>query len=273
MSVQILQLTCQGARTTAEPGIVLVPTIPGLHNQLAVGKVGVVLALLLHLNLFDGDDDTVLCLIVAITGAACVAAPILGLGLIDAQCVVVPLNFQSRAFPNLLSIFQPFHSWSQPRVDLAWNENTRVRLVFCLCHSDPDTNLAHSGSLGRSSDGSIVIPAPRSRRPINAWSRGGCWSSRCIWTSYHISHKLLLSRCRVDRAIHLHSDTVGCRRSSPVIGLTCVRTQVRQCNRSEAQGEFFLSVTVRGERQHGCSLPPSHCRLWETIRQTIQLGR
>ena len=27
-----------------------------------------------HLNLFDGDDDTVLCLIVAITGAACVAA-------------------------------------------------------------------------------------------------------------------------------------------------------------------------------------------------------
>ena len=62
--------TCQGARTTAEPGIVLVPTIPlnritvlgaldkekrlsrtvpGLHNELAVGKVGVVLALLLHL--------------------------------------------------------------------------------------------------------------------------------------------------------------------------------------------------------------------------------
>ena len=27
-----------------------------------------------HLNLFDRDDDTVLCLIVAITGAACVAA-------------------------------------------------------------------------------------------------------------------------------------------------------------------------------------------------------
>ena len=62
--------TCQGARTTAEPGIVLVPTIPlnritvlgaldkekglsrtppGLHNELAVGKVGIVLALLLHL--------------------------------------------------------------------------------------------------------------------------------------------------------------------------------------------------------------------------------
>ena len=60
--------TCQGARAAAEPGVVLVPTIPdqtqlqsrgetriwiriapGLHNELAVGKVGIVLALLLHL--------------------------------------------------------------------------------------------------------------------------------------------------------------------------------------------------------------------------------
>ena len=130
-------------------------------------------------------------------------AAVLGLGLIDAQCVVVPLDFQPRALPNLLPLFQPIDSWSQPRVDLARNENARVRLVLGLGHPDPDTDLTHSRPLRCWSDWSTVVPAPGSCRPINARSRSGCWTTRCVWTSYHISHELLLSRCRVYGAIHL----------------------------------------------------------------------
>ena len=184
-----------------------------------------------------------MCIIVAITGAACVAgeekelpphsrggkeftntftvrkrnqhniqsfstinnspAAVLGLGLIDAQCVVVPLDFQPRALPNLLPLFQPIDGWSQPRVNLAGNENARVRLVLGLGHPDPDTDLTHSRPLRCWSDWSTVVPAPGSCRPINARSRSGCWTTRCVWTSYHISHELLLSRCRVHGAIHL----------------------------------------------------------------------
>ena len=185
-----------------------------------------------------------MCIIVAITGAACVAgeekelpphsrggkeftntftvrkgisttfkgfrinnspAAVLGLGLIDAQRVVVPLDLQSRALPHLLAFFQPFHSRSQPRVDLAWNQNARVRLVLCLGHPNPNTDLTHSRSLRCSSDWSTVVPASRSCRSIDARSRGGCRTSRCIWPSHHISHELLLSRCWVHRAIHLYN--------------------------------------------------------------------
>ena len=152
---------------------------------------------------------------------------VLGLGLIDAQRVVVPLDFQSRALPHLLAFLQPFHGRSQPRVDLAWDQNARVWLVLCLGHPDPNADLTHSRSLRCSSHWSTVVPALRSCGPISTRSWGGCWSTRRIWTCYHISHELLLSRCRVHRAIHLvirydqeihlssaihlHSDTVGCR--------------------------------------------------------------
>ena len=56
-----------------------------------------------------------------------------------------------------------------------------------------------------------------------------------------MSYDSINKRSFLSPAIHLHSDTVGCRRSSPVIGLTCVRTQVRQCNRSE---NVFWHVTL-----------------------------
>ena len=174
---------------------------------------------------------------------------VLGLGFIDDQRVAAPLNLQSRAlhFFQLLSIFQPFHSWSQPRVHMAWNQNVRVQPVLCLGDSDLNTDLMHSRWC--ISDLSTVVPALRSHRPINAGSLGGCWTMRCIWSSYHISHELLLSRCRVHRAIHLcvkhdlkskpihlpsvnhlHVDTVRCRRSAPIISLAGVRAQVRQCH-------------------------------------------
>ena len=176
-------------------------------------------------------------------------ATVLGLGLVDAQSVVVPLNFQSGALPNLLSVFQPIYSWSQPRVHLAWNQNARIRLVLFLGHPNPNTDLTHSGPLWCRSDWSTVVPARRSRGPVNAGSWGGRWTTRCVWTSYYISHELLLSRCRVHRAIHLcvkhdlkskpihlpsvnhlHVDTVRCRRSAPIISLAGVRAQVRQCH-------------------------------------------
>ena len=153
---------------------------------------------------------------------------VLGLGFIDDQRVAAPLNLQSRVLPHLLSIFQPFHSWSQPRGHMAWNQNVRVQPVLSLGDSDLNTDLMHSRWC--SSDWSTVVPALRSHRPINAGSLGGCWTMRCIWSSYHISHELLLSRCRVHGAIHLsikhdlkskqfhlpqtnhlHSDCVGCR--------------------------------------------------------------
>ena len=128
---------------------------------------------------------------------------VLGLGLIDAQRVVVPLDFQSRALPHLLAFLQPFHSRSQPRVDLAWDQNARVWLVLCLGHPDPNADLTHSRSLRCSSHWSTVVPALRSCWPISTRSWSGCGSTRRIWTSHHISHELLLSRCRVHRTIHL----------------------------------------------------------------------
>ncbi len=141
--------TCKCAAATAELGIIFVAAVARLHNQLTVGKVGIVAAVGLHLQVLHPQHGGVLRLVVPIAPAARVRAGVGGLGPINGERVVGAKDLHPRVLPQIRVVLAPADRRPGVAVYLAGNEHVGAHGVTCVRHSDAHSNVAGSGLVRR----------------------------------------------------------------------------------------------------------------------------
>ena len=169
----LISLTCQGTGSAAELGVVLVTAVPRLHDQLAVGEVGIVHTRVLHLQVLHRDVHPVLGLLVPVAGPAGVVPTVRGLGPVYGESVVEE-NSHSRVPVQTSTILQPGDAGPQAAVDVARYADVGVEREPGLGERYPGRDLPDPGSPGGLGRRPVVVPARRSGRSVpHRPGRGG----------------------------------------------------------------------------------------------------
>lgn len=137
------QLSSHGAGPAAEFGIIFVGTIFCLDNELAVGKVGVVCALICDRNVLNRNGDWSTVGRITIVRFTCVSARVHWPTVEDDQSVVLPYDLNSLILRDSLSIFVPIHGRPRVTVDSARNWHCSVQGKPGSLEVNSNTQISH----------------------------------------------------------------------------------------------------------------------------------
>jgi len=126
------QLSCNSTRSAAELGIVLIPTVSGFHNQLAVCKVWIVHAILLDLKIFNNNINRIFPLAIPIAGPAPVVSTVIRLCTVDSKGVVEEHSY-SGGLLQWEVVLHPGSCRSNSTVDITRYTYIWIQRESCLC--------------------------------------------------------------------------------------------------------------------------------------------